>query len=54
MGKKQKIKATVKLVKMFSDYPDKVIYTGNLKRAKSMIPVSKKEQFRIDFFRNGS
>ncbi len=53
MGKK-KLKATVKLVKMFHDYPDKVVYTGTLKKAKSMIPPSKKEQFRIDFFRNGS
>ena len=52
MGKKQKIRSTVKLVKMFTEYPDKVIYTGNLKKAKSMIPESKKEQFRIDFFRN--
>lgn len=54
MGKNQKRKATVKLVKMYSDYPDKVIYTGNLKEAKKRIPESKKDQFRIDFFRNGS
>lgn len=52
MGKKQKPKATVRLVKMFRDYPDKVIYRGNLKGAKEMIPPSKKAQFRIEFFRN--
>ena len=51
MGKK-KPKATVKLVKMFRDYPDKVIYRGTLKEAKRRIPPSKKEQFRIEFFRN--
>ena len=51
MGPKQKIKPTVKLVKMFSSYPDKVIYRGSLKKAKSMIPPSKKEQFRIDFIK---
>lgn len=50
MGKKQK--PTVKLVKMFRNYPEKVIYTGNLKEAKKRIPPSKKEQFRIDFFRS--
>ena len=52
MGKKQKPPATVRLVKMFRDYPDKVIYRGTLRRAKDMIPPSKKEQFRIEFFRN--
>jgi hypothetical protein len=54
VGKRQKPKATVNLVKMFRDYPDKVIYRGTLKEAKRRIPPSKKEQFRIDFFRNGS
>lgn len=37
------------LVKKFSDFPDKVIYQGTLRKAKTMIPPSKKDQYEIKF-----
>jgi len=37
------------LVKKFHEYPDKVIYQGTLRRAKDMIPPSKKDQYEIKF-----
>lgn len=46
MGKAKK-KAI--LTKLFTDYPDKVIYKGTLKGCKKRIPESKKAQFMISF-----
>ena len=37
------------LIKKFHEYPDKVIYQGTLRRAKDMIPPSKKDQYEIKF-----
>lgn len=36
----------VKLIKKFS-YGERVIYTGILRKAQRMIPLSKKKQYRI-------
>jgi|GEM_PF-4870771 len=48
---KSKRKPTVILVKHFRNFPDKLIYRGNLKRAKRMIPPSKREQYEIRFLK---
>lgn len=37
------------LIKKFTEYPDKIIYRGTLRKAKEMIPPSKKDQFEIQF-----
>lgn len=42
---------TATLIKMFDDYPDKIVYQGTLRGAKKRIPPSKKDQFRIEFKR---
>ena len=46
MSKKERRK-TVTLIKHFKEYPDKIIYQGTLRKAKTMIPLSKKEQYSI-------
>ena len=37
------------LIKKFKEYPDKIIYQGTLRKAKAMIPPSKKDQYEIQF-----
>lgn len=46
-------KASVQLIKHFLDYPSKTIYCGTLRKAKSMIKPSKKDQFTIEYLNNG-
>lgn len=48
MSKKERRK-TVTLIKHFKNWPDKIIYQGTLRKAKNMIPPSKKNQFSIDY-----
>ena len=45
--------ASVRLIKHFHKYPSKTIYCGTLRKAKSMIKPSKKDQFTIEYLNNG-
>lgn len=47
MTDKKDRKRLVVLIKKFDDYPDKEIYRGTLRKAKCLIPPSKKDQYKI-------
>jgi len=49
MSAKNKKRQKCKVIKHFDGWPDKVVYTGTLREAKRRIPVSKKDQFSIEF-----
>jgi len=42
-------KKTATLIKMFRDFPDKIVYQGTLRGCKKRIPPSKKDQYKIEF-----
>lgn len=46
---KQGKRRPVILIKRFTDFEDKIIYRGTLRKAERMIPPSKAKQYRIVF-----